>query len=269
MNAFLNHFGFEFSAGFRNKNLLLMNYLLPLGFYLMMGFVMGSIIPDFNSTIVPAMVTFAILAAAFLGIPDPLVTARENGIFRSYKINGVPSLSLLIIPALTTIVHLLIVSAIITASARLLFSADLPVNWFNYILVILAAAFACTGLGVLIGVISPNSRLTVLWSQLFYIPSILLGGLMFSYRLLPEVAKSVSHLLPATHAMNAFKALAMDYPADFPAWISVLVLLLSGALAFFLANYLFSWDSHNSKRRGPVWLAVLVFLPNILGYLLL
>jgi len=102
MTAFLNHFSFEFRTGVRNKTLLLMNYLLPLGFYLMMGFVMGGINPDFSKSMTPAMVVFAILAAAFLGIPDPLVNARENGIFRSYKINGVPAISILVIPALTT-----------------------------------------------------------------------------------------------------------------------------------------------------------------------
>jgi len=45
MNAFINHFAFEFRTGIRNKQLLLMNYLFPLGFYLMMGVVMAEIIP--------------------------------------------------------------------------------------------------------------------------------------------------------------------------------------------------------------------------------
>ena len=103
MTAFINHLSFEFRTGIRNKQLLLMNYLFPLGFYLMMGFVMAGINPMFLDSMTPAMVVFAVLAATLLGIPDPLVNARENGIFRSYKINGVPSFSILIIPALTTI----------------------------------------------------------------------------------------------------------------------------------------------------------------------
>ena len=74
-----------------------MNYLFPLGFFLMMGFVMGEIIPMFVETMTPAMVVFAVLAATLLGIPDPLVNARESGIFRSYKINGIPTISMLII----------------------------------------------------------------------------------------------------------------------------------------------------------------------------
>lgn len=269
MTAFLNHFSFEFRAGVRNRTLLLMNYLLPLGFYLMMGFVMLGINPDFSRSMTPAMVVFAILTAAFLGIPDPLVTARENGIFRSYKINGIPAISILVIPALTTLLHLLIVVVIITVTSPLLFDAPLPVNWLNYGLVFMAMSLACAGLSVLIGVISANSRITVLWSQLFFIPSILLGGMMFPFSMLPEIAGKIAQLLPATHAMNAFNGLAMGYAGDFSPWGSVLILVLSGLLAFGLAIFLFSWDSKNTTRRGHPLLAFLVFLPNLIGMLFL
>ena len=116
MTAFIHHFSFEFRTGIRNKQLLLMNYLFPLGFYLMMGFVMAGINPLFLDTMTPAMVVFAVLAATLLGIPDPLVNARENGIFRSYKINGVPAIAILSIPALTTMLHLMIVAVVITVA---------------------------------------------------------------------------------------------------------------------------------------------------------
>lgn len=247
----------------------MMNYLFPLGFFLMMGFIMGSINPLFMDSMTPAMVVFAILAAAFLGIPDPLVNARENGIFRSYKINGISSVSILIIPALTTMLHLVIVAVIITAASAPLFNAPLPVNWLNYALVFIAMAVACAGLSVLIGVISANSRITVLWSQLIFIPSIMLGGMMFPLSMLPEIAAKFAQLLPAPHAMNAFNGLAMGYEADFSPWGSVAVLGLTGLLAFALAVYLFSWDSRNTTRRGHPALALLVLLPNIVGMFVL
>ncbi|NIV36370.1 MAG: ABC transporter permease, partial [Anaerolineae bacterium] len=102
--------------------------------------------------------------------------------------------------------HLLIVAAIITASAPLLFDAPLPADWPGYLLVFFAMALACAGLGVLIGVVSSSTRMTVLWSQLVYIPSMLLGGLMIPYDMLPETVGKVSQLLPATQAMNAFRS---------------------------------------------------------------
>jgi ABC-2 type transport system permease protein len=269
MSAFVNHFSFEFRTGIRNKTLLLMNYLLPLGFYLMMGFVMPAINPPFLESLVPAMVVFAVLVATLLGIPDPLVNARETGIFRSYKINGVPASSILIIPALTTMLHLVIVTVIITASAPLLFDAPLPQDWPNFGLVFVALAAACSGLGVLIGVISSNTRMTVLWSQLVFIPSMLLGGLMIPYSMLPDAVAKISQLLPATQAMNAFNGLAMGKEADFAPWGSVILLLFSGLLAFVLALYLFSWDSRNTTRRAHPILGLLALVPYAAGIVLL
>jgi ABC-2 type transport system permease protein len=198
-----------------------------------------------------------------------LVTAREAGIFRSYKINGVPAISILVIPALTTILHIVLVTIIITATAPLFFDAPSPVNWPGFVVTLLVTAFACAGLGVLIGVISPSSRMTVLWSQLIFIPSMLLGGMMIPYSMLPEGAGKVAQLLPATHAMNAFRGLAMDLTADFDPLGSLIILLASGVLAFGLAIYLFNWDRRNTTQRGHPLLALLALLPYAIGILLL
>jgi ABC-2 type transport system permease protein len=130
-------------------------------------------------------------------------------------------------------------------------------------------AFACAGLGVLIGVISPSSQMTVLWSQLIFIPSMLLGGMMIPYSMLPEAAGKVAQLLPATHAMNAFRGLAMDLTADFDPLGSLIILLASGVLAFGLAIYLFNWDRRNTTQRGHPLLALLALLPYAVGILLL
>jgi ABC-2 type transport system permease protein len=260
MTAFANHFAFEFRSGIRNRSLLLLNYLFPLGFYLLMGFVMPGLNPMFLDVLVPGMVVFAILSAALLGLPDPLVTARDTGIFRSYKINGVPRASILIIPALTTALHTTIVAALITFSAPFLFGAPLPVNWSGYVLVYLALLFAVCGLGVLIGVVSPNSRVTILLSQAVFLPSMLIGGIMLPFAMLPRAAQAAGLLLPPTHGMNAFAGLAMGWTADFSPWASVAVLLAGGLTAFWMALFLFRWDSQHTTRR-PAALALLALVP--------
>ncbi len=265
MSAFTTHFSYDFRTGIRNRGLLLLNYLFPLAFYLMIGFVMTAINPLFRDVLLPAMVIFAVYTAAILGLPDPLVQAREAGIFRSYHINGVPKINLLLIPALTTSLHLVIVTVIIAVTAPLLFDAPTPVNWLNFALVFAATLLACAGLGVLIGVVSPNSRSTILFSQLLFLPSMLIGGLMLPYGMLPRVARMAAHLLPSTHAMNAFKGLAMGQTPDFSPWGSLLVLLSGGLIAFALAYLLFRWDSHHTARRLPVAVALLALAPYVAG----
>jgi ABC-2 type transport system permease protein len=269
MNAFANHFSFEFRTGTRDKTLLLMNYLFPIGLYAMMGLLMTELNPPFVETMIPAMIIVAILSGTVLSLPNPLVTAREAGIFRSYKINGVPAISILTIPALTTILHMVVVAVIITATAPLFFGAPLPVNWPGFVLFFLLAAFALAGVGMLISVISSSTHAVVLWSQLIFLPSMMIGGLMIPYTILPDVLAKVGLLLPATHAMNVFQGLAQNQVTAFdPLW-SVLILLAGGLLSFGLANYLFCWDSRNKTRRGHPALALLALLPYVLGAALL
>jgi ABC-2 type transport system permease protein len=268
MKAFAYHFGFEFRVGIRNKALMLMNYLFPLGCYLLFGALMGSINPGFLSTIVPAMSLFAVLSGTLLGMPDTLVSARDAGIFRSYKINGVPALSILIIPVLTSMVHALLVTVIIATTAPALFGGDAPVNWAGFLLVFLASAFALAGVGALIGVISPGTRMTVLISQLVFLPSMILGGLMLPVSILPDALAKVALLLPTTYAMDAFGGLAMGQSGGTQAWWSLGILLAGGAIAFSLAVFLFSWDSRNATRRGHPALAALAWLPYAVGLIL-
>ncbi len=269
MRAFASHFSFEFRTGIRDRTQLLMNYLLPIGLYVMLGFLMTELNPAFRETLIPAMVLLAILFSMIIGLPNPLITAREAGIFRSYKINGVPAISILTIPALTTVLHMVVVAMIITVTAPLFFGAPVPVNWLGFILFFLLAAFAYAGLGMLISVISSSSRAVVLWSQLVFLPSMLIGGLMIPSSMLPGALGKVGLLLPATHAMNVFQGLAQNQVATFdPIW-SVIILLAGGILSFGLANYLFSWDSQNKTRRGHPALALLALLPYVLGVALL
>ena len=269
MSAFTNHFSFDFRTGMRDRTQLLMNYLFPLGLYGMLGFLMTELNPDFTETMIPAMIIIAILSGTILSLPNPLVTAREAGVFRSYKINGVPAVSILTIPALTTILHMVVVAVIITATAPLLFGAPLPVNWPGFILFFLLAAFANAGLGLLISVISSSARAVVLWSQLVFLPSMLIGGLMIPSSLLPGALGGIGRLFPATHAMNVFQGLARNQAtAADPLW-SVIVLLAGGILSFGLANYLFSWDNQNQSRRGHPALALLALLPYIAAAILL
>lgn len=269
MTAFIHHFSYEFQSGLRNKSQLLMYYLFPLSFYFMVGSFMSSVNPLFTEIMIPAMVVFAILSGAIIGLPNPLVEAREADILRSYRINGVPSMSILAIPALTAGMHLLLVSLIITVTAPVFFNAPLPVNLPALVLCFLVALAACCGLGQLIGVVSANTQSTVVWSQLIYIPSMLIGGLMVPADMLPVGMQKAGLLLPATHAMQAFRGLAMGYETAVSPWWSLLILTAGAIAAFALASFLFSWDNRNTQRRGHTLLALLALAPYLVSIFLL
>jgi ABC-2 type transport system permease protein len=269
MRAFATHFGFVFKTGLRNSNLLMINYLFPFGFYVAMGLVMTKINPLFAGTMVPAMGVFAIVASTVLGLPSPVVEDREAGIYRSYKINGVPALSILVIPAVTTMFHAMIAAVVIVFTAPWLFDGVPPDEWLPLLVILLLTAFACAGIGSLIAVVSKDSRATVLWSQLVFLPAMLIGGLMIPLNLLPTSVLPASLLLPTTHAMQAAMGLAYGQQTVVAPTISIGVLLAAGLAAFGMATYLFNWDSHNASGRGHPILALLAWLPYAMSILAL
>jgi 1,4-dihydroxy-2-naphthoate octaprenyltransferase len=69
--------------------------------------------------------------------------------------------------------------------------------------------------------------------------------------------------------MQAYQGLAFHQPTQMDPLGSLLVLLASGALAFGLAIYLFSWDSRNASRRGHPALGLLAMVPYVLAAVLL
>lgn len=267
MTAFLNHFAFEFKTGLRNPTSMLMNYLFPLAFYVMMGAVMIPINPGFADYMIPAIVLVAIMAATLLGLPGPLVESRDAGIYRSFKINGVPVLSILSIPVFSSIFHALIAAVIITLTAGPVFSAQNPQNWVAFSLITLLSAFTFAAIAALIGVISNGTRATVLWSQLIFLPSMLIGGLMMPLSILPASIQPISGLLPTSYAMQAYQGLAFHSETVFDPWISTAVLAAGGLVAFALAILLFRWDSTIRARRGHPLLALLAIVPYIAGIL--
>ncbi|MFO7941922.1 MAG: ABC transporter permease [Bacillota bacterium] len=208
MKVFALHLRYEFAAGMRNRTLLLMNYLMPLGFYLLMGGVMSEINPFFADQMVPAMVTFAVLSATIMGLPTPLIEAREAGVLRAYRVHGVGTSSLLTVPAMSTGSHAGLASLAIAVTAAVLFGAPAPENPAAFVAVTALTFFALAGMGSLIGVISAGGRVAILWQQMIFLPTMLLGGLMIPSELLPDVFARVGHLLPATYGMEALLGLA-------------------------------------------------------------
>jgi ABC-2 type transport system permease protein len=269
MTAFFHHFMYDFRTGLRDKSLLLMNYLFPLGFYVLMGLLMTGLNPTFAPTMIPSMILVAMMACTLLGLPNPVVESREAGIFRSFKINGVPALSIVTIPVLSSFVHIILVSVIITFTAGPFFKAGIPVHWGYFVIILLLTAFTMASLGMLIGVVSPNSRAIVLFSQSIFLPSMILGGLMVPSNMLPPSLYRVSLLLPTSYAMNAWRGLAFGMAPTFdPRW-ALLILLSSGVIAYVLAIFLFNWDNKNKRSGHSPFLALLTLVPFVLGAILL
>jgi ABC-2 type transport system permease protein len=260
MTAFLHHLAYDFKTGIRDRSKLLMFYLFPVVFFVLVGGLMSAVNPGFKETMIPAMVLFAFMCSALLNLPSLLVSAREEGVFRSYRINGVPSASIVSIPVISTAVHMVVVAVIITLGGMRFFGGIAPVHAAAFVIVSLLSYAMYAGIGVLIGVAAGNNTVSILVAQLIYIPSIILGGLMVPFSILPSGLQRISLLLPATHSMKAFIGLSMPGSTGTP-WFSIGVMAASIVISFCLAAILFEWDSRASTPSRKAWAALLAIVP--------
>jgi ABC-2 type transport system permease protein len=146
------------------------------------------------------------------------------------------------------------VTAIIAIAAAVTMGAPLPPNAAYFCLVWLASCAATAGIGALIAVVSSSGRMANLIAQCFFIPSIMLGGLMMPPGVLPPALERVALLLPPTHAMRAF--------AGGPnAGASLAALTIGGGLSFALAGALFEWDGSNARPKASKLVALAALLP--------
>jgi ABC-2 type transport system permease protein len=258
MSAFIYHLAYDFKTGVRDRSKLLMFYLFPFVFFFVVGAFMVQINPAFRQVMIPGMILFAFMSSVLLSLPSNLVQARESGVFRSYRINGVPSGSIMATPVIGTLVHMVVISAVIVVAGTRLYGGAAPGSVPGFAAAALLSYLAYAGFGVLIGVAAGNVNASILVSQLLYIPSILLGGIMVPPSMMPAVFRKIGLLLPASHAMRVFDGLAYG---GAPPWGSLGVLAASIVLNFLLAALLFEWDSRAAQPSRKAYLAVLAVLP--------
>ncbi len=267
MKTFAIHLLFDLKSGLRDKTLLLMNYIFPLGFYLIIGGIMPKLNPQYKDILISSMVMFTILVSTILGMPNTLVTFRNNGILRSYKINGISKFSVLATQVISTIFHAAIVTIIILISAPVLFNVRHLENIGALILIFIVMSIACSGLAILIGTIADNTSVTVIYAQVLFLPSMLIGGLMFPSDALPKSIKVFAKLIPTTYAMDAFKVLAVHERGLFNPIYSIGILVWTGILSYLLSFYLFRLDNNNTSKSKSRFVALIALIPLVLGSL--
>lgn len=216
MKAFLNHLMIQLKLDLRNRGTLLVFYIIPLVFYIVMGAVFSSIMPDTKQTLGAALTIFAITMGAVLGIPPALVTMRESGSLRAYRVSGVPGWSVLLTVSASAFINLLTVSVIICVSAPLLYGAGVPASIGGYIVTLLLLILASIAVGILAGVVSKSQSMATILSQAVFLPSLLLSGIMFPADMLPGPLQWVGVIFPASHAMRSFSDWAFGN-SGFPA----------------------------------------------------
>lgn len=197
MSAFIYGVILQWKLDIRSKSLLITCYVVPLIFFVVMGSIFISIMPEMKHTLIQSMIVMGVSMGAFIGLPPSLVETYGSDIKKVYKANGVPlyfGLATMFISAFT---HLMIMCVIIFWAAPVIFDATLPTNIPLFFVALALYVAVSLSIGIILGLAVKNQAKLTMIAQLVFLPSILLSGIMFPINLLPQAFEVMGKIFPA------------------------------------------------------------------------
>ena len=197
MKGFLYSLALQWKLDIRSKSLLVTYYIVPLIFFLLMGGIFTSVMPEMGSTLIQSMIVMSVSMGAFLGLPPSLIETYGSDIKKIYKANGVPIHLGLVTMVLSAFVHLIMTCIVILLLAPILFKASLPNQLPLFFLALAIYIFVSLSIGSILGLTVNNQAKLTMIAQLVFLPSIMLSGIMFPISLLPDFLQVIGHVFPA------------------------------------------------------------------------
>lgn len=198
MNGLLYSLTLQWKLDIRSKSLLVTYYIVPLIFFLLMGGIFTSVMPEMSSTLIQSMIVMSVSMGAFLGLPASLIETYGSDIKKIYKANGVPIHLGLVTMVFSAFLHLMITSMVILLLAPILFKANLPSQFPLFFLTLAIYIFVSLSIGSILGLTVNNQAKLTMIAQLIFLPSIMLSGIMFPITLLPDFLQAIGRLFPAS-----------------------------------------------------------------------
>ena len=197
MKGFLYSLALQWKLDIRSKSLLVTYYIVPLIFFLLMGGIFTSVMPEMGSTLIQSMIVMSVSMGAFLGLPPSLIETFGSDIKKIYKANGVPIHLGLVTMVLSAFVHLTMTCMVILLLAPILFSASLPSQLPLFFLALAIYIFVSLSIGSILGLTVKNQAKLTMIAQLIFLPSIMLSGIMFPITLLPVFLQVIGQVFPS------------------------------------------------------------------------
>lgn len=259
MNGFLYGVALQWKLDIRSKSLLVTCYIVPLIFFLLMGGIFTSVMPEMRSTLIQSMIVMSVSMGAFIGLPPSLIETYGSDVKKVYKANGVPLYLGLVTMFLSAFVHLMISCAIILLLAPILFEAALPVQLPFFFLALAIYIIVSLSIGSILGLVVKNQAKLTMIAQLVFLPSIMLSGIMFPIDLLPDFLEAIGRIFPASWGYR----LMLDNGFCLEN-LSYLILVFCTAViicAILLNKQKSKWVGENDlKRTGWMYCPILRFL---------
>ncbi len=252
----LNHTLFTLKLNFRSKQAIIYGFFVPIFFLVAFGAL-------FNRTNLLGqmgeLLTISALGGSCFGMPTGMVSDREKGVWRRYRL----------LPASTAglVVSTMIARFVLVASAGVLqiilafaiYKTPLPPHPLMLLMAFAIVAFSFEGMGLVIAAAADNVPAVQALGMAIFLPMIIIGGVGVPLGQLPAWAQKFSGFLPGRYAVEMIQPCFDHAGATGGHWFAVVALIVIGVAGCVAGARLFRWDANQQFRHSAKGWAVLAF----------
>lgn len=190
--------------------------------------------------LVPGLLVYVLATLALMMLPETLADYRDRGILRRYRITPLRAWQIVGSHALTSAALALVGMFLLACVAVLVFDVSPPASVPALAVAVLFSTACLLALGFMLGAVLPTVRTTQAVAAGLYFPAIFLSGAVWPQEALPDLARTLSSVLPITYAVDAVRQAWSGGGLDLRA-VAVLIVTAGGATAVALRT--FRWES--------------------------
>ena len=257
MKGFLEQLRVSLALHFRNRMALFYGYLFPtiflVAFWVLYRHERVPIARHLGE-----LLTIGVLGGACFGLPTTVVSERERGVWRRYRLAPVPTWSV-VGSTVTARYFLLVTAALLQIALAMAIGMPAPAHPFGMAVAFTGVACAFLGLGLVIAMMADSVPAVQALGQCVFLPMLIIGGVAVPLSSLPAWAQHLSAFFPGRYAVDVLQASATGGGLD-QVRFSLLALLVIGAAGSIAGARLFRWDAGErfAVRAGTGWVAVAI-----------
>ena len=250
----------------RNRAFLFFSLIMPLSFL----FIYAGIFGRGRAQAVPyllAEVLALTVMGSFWGLSVQLVTFREQGILRRFRVTPVGASAMLASSLLSNYFLTLPTIVIEFYLSRSVFHMTGLGNVLAVFVLVTLGTVTFASLGLVVASVTNTMQETQIINQIIWFVFLFISGATIPFPMLPGAIQQVAVFLPATYLVSGLQR-AMTEPntgvLDLGSYVASLV--ISALIAFLVAAQLFRWEPEaKAPRRAKLWAAAAIVPFLLLG----
>ena len=261
MKAFLALLKIDLKLARRNRAVLFFNYFFPLIFFFVFAQMFDAHQGSAILQVVTMVIVLGILGNGLFGAGMRAVQEREENVLRRYKVTPITPVPLLCASMITGVVLFLPSVLLILFLAHQFYGMAMPGQIVSLLAFVCLGAVAFRSLGLIVAAVVNSSQESNILIQPIYMGMLFLSGATIPITYMPHWLQNITQFIPATYLMTGIGGIMQRGESLAANWQAVVALLLTTAVATFIATKLFRWEKEEKLRASAKLWVLVVLLP--------